>query len=317
MQGLFFPTGNIEHRMRIRQRFVRALVYYSTKAIIGFFRIFPLSFDAWIGAGLGKTAYYLLPSERHKSIKNILKAFPDKDVTWAKQQLKQSFKGFGISVMELIKLDTIVRHIDDYIRIDNFAAFDAAIKEKKGILWITGHIGNWELMPVYFAKKGYQTYVVAKGLYDPRMDNLVNGLRERYGVHPVVRGSPGSGKRILKALRSNGILGMLIDQDTDVQGVFVRFFGDTAFTPRGAADLALKAGAGVVAGFITRTAPGHHIIKLYGPVVPIKTSSYENDVMSLTQSMSDYIEQHIKQHPQDWVWMHSRWAKRPPEGHTH
>ncbi|MCL4557126.1 MAG: lysophospholipid acyltransferase family protein, partial [Deltaproteobacteria bacterium] len=156
----------------------------------------------------------------------------------------------------------------------------------------------------------------SKELYDPRMDSLTNGLRERYGVHPVLRGSPGAGKKILRALRSNAILGMLIDQDTDVQGVFVRFFGDTAFTPRGAADLAMKAGASVVAGFITRTGPGHHVIRLYGPIVPERTTTYEEDVVSLTQSMTDYIERHIRQHPSDWVWMHARWARRPTEGRS-
>ncbi len=300
--------------MRTRQRFVRSLVYYGTKSIIFFFRLFPLSFDTWLGAGLGKLAYFVLRSERTRGINNILKAFPDKDGLWARQQLKKSFEGFGRSIMELVKLDTIAKHIDDYIRVENFEAFEQSRTKGNGILWITGHIGNWELMPVYFASKGYETYVVAKGLYDPKMDKLLNDIRERYHVHPVIRGSQGSGKKILRALRSNAILGMLIDQDTDVQGVFVNFFGDTAFTPRGAADLALKAGAGVVAGFITRIDSRHHVITLHTPHIPSKSSNYENDVVSLTQSMTDTIEQHIRRHPADWVWMHSRWAKRPDAG---
>jgi KDO2-lipid IV(A) lauroyltransferase len=303
--------------MKIRQKIARALVYYGTNAVLFFFRLFPLSFDTWLGAGLGRIAYSVLKTERTKGVNNILKAFPGKDRLWAQEQLKKSFEGFGRSIMELVKLDTMVRHIDDYIRVENFGAFEQALAKGKGILWITGHIGNWELMPVYFARKGYETYVVAKQLYDPRMDGLINRIRETYGVHPVLRGSTGSGKKILRALRSNAILGMLIDQDTDVQGVFVNFFGDKAFTPRGASDLALKAGAGVVAGFITRTDHGHHVITLHDPIVPLTTSNYENDVLSLTQAMTDAIEQHIRQHPSDWVWMHSRWAKRPPAESSH
>ncbi len=303
--------------MRTRQKIARTLVYHGTNAVLFFFRLFPLSFDTWLGARLGRLAYHVLKNEREKGISNLLKAFPGKDRLWARQQLKKSFEGFGRSIMELVKLDTIVRHIDDYIHVENFDAFEQALVKGKGILWITGHIGNWELMPVYFAQKGYETYVVAKQLYDPRMDGLINGLREKYGVHPVLRGSEGSGKKILRALRSNAILGMLIDQDTDVQGVFVNFFGDKAFTPRGAADLALKAGAGIVAGFITRTDSGHHVITLHNLIVPLKTSNYEDDVAALTQAMTIAIEQHIRQHPSDWVWMHSRWAKRPPAESSH
>ncbi len=298
--------------MKIKQRFARSLVYYGTKAFLYFFGLFPLSFDTWLGAMLGKIAYHILKNDRKKAMNNILKAFPDRDELWARQQIKKSFEGFGRSIMELVKLDTIVKHIDDYIRVENFDAFELARAKGKGVIWITGHIGNWELMPLYFAQKGYDTYVVAKQLYDPRMDKLLNGLREKYGVRPVLRGSTGSGKKILKALRSNSILGMLIDQDTDVQGVFVNFFGDMAFTPRGAADLAIKVEAPIIAGFMTRIDSKHHVITLHNPIVPLKTTDYEKDVLSLTQSMTNVIEQHVRQHPQDWVWMHSRWAKRPP-----
>ena len=297
--------------MRLRQRFIRSLVYYGTRAVIGFFRMLPLGLDTRLGAVLGTMAYHALAGEREKGVDNIMKAFPDKDRAWARWQLKKSFRGFGRSVMELVKLDTIIEHIDDYISVENMDAFKAAASNGKGIIWITGHIGNWELMPVYFAQKQHRAYVVAKEIYDPRMDGLINGLRRRAGVHPILRGSEGAGKKILKALRSNAILGMVIDQDTDVQGVFVDFFGDKAFTPRGAADLAIKAGAGVVAGFITRTDAVHHVITVHGPIVPERTSDTERDVVALTQAMTDCIERHIREHPADWVWMHARWAKRP------
>lgn len=302
--------------MKIRQRAARAFVYYGTRGLLFFFRLFSLRFDSRLGAKLGAAAYYLDLPERRKAEKNIRKAFPEKERAWAHDQVKRGFESFGRSVMELIKLDTIVDHIDDYLRVENFGVFEQAYAQGKGVLWITGHIGNWELMPVYFARKGYGTYVVAKGLYDPRMDRLINSLRERYHVHPILRGSQGAGKSILRALRSNGILGMLIDQDTDVQGVFVDFFGDRAFTPRGAADLALKAGASVIAGFISRTDDLHHVITLHGPIEVPRTSDHEKDVAALTQSMTDEIERHIRQHPHDWVWMHERWAKRPPAGGT-
>lgn len=297
--------------MRLKQRLVRAFIFYGTNFIIYFFRVFPLEFDTWLGAKLGVLTYFFLKHERQKAIDNILKAFPDKNIDWAKKQLKKSFANFGRSIMELIKLDTIVKHIDKYIEVKNFELFQSAKASGKGIIWITGHIGNWELMPVYFAQKGYNTYVVAKQLYDQRMDKLLNGLRIKYGVHPVIRGSTGAGKKILKAIRSNSILGMLIDQDTDVQGVFVNFMGDLAFTPRGASDLAIKTEASVIAGFITRIDSKHHVITIHAVDLPKQTLNYEHRVLLLTQAMTEKIEQHIKQYPYDWVWMHSRWTKRP------
>ncbi len=297
--------------MKLKQRTLRAIIYYGTKALISLFNLLPYTIAVWLGARLGLLVYYVLPYERKKSIKNILKAFPEMDHKWAAMQIRETFQRLGISIMELVKIETIARHIDEYITVKNMDVLEQSIKKGAGVIWITGHIGNWELMPVYFAKKGYKVYVVAKRLYDHRIDDIINDLRRNHGVQPIIRGEQGSSKAILKALRSNSLLGMLIDQDTDVQGVYVKFFGDMAFTPRGASDLAIKAGSDVIAGFITRTGKNRHIITIHGPITYKRTSDYEKDVIGLTQEMTVLIEQHIRNHPSDWVWMHSRWAKKP------
>jgi KDO2-lipid IV(A) lauroyltransferase len=138
----------------------------------------------------------------------------------------------------------------------------------------------------------------------------VERFRSSAGLKSIWRGQPGAAKQMLRALRQGEILGLLIDQDTRVQSVFVNFFGAPASTPRAAADLALRTGAAVVVGFCQRDAQGRYQMSMRELDLP--HADGEAAVVALTAALTARIEEAIRAAPAQWVWMHQRWKTQPP-----
>jgi KDO2-lipid IV(A) lauroyltransferase len=147
--------------------------------------------------------------------------------------------------------------------------------------------------------------VVARELDDPLQQESLLRFRARFGTTTIVRGTPGAARALLASLRSGGALGMLIDQDTDVDGVFVDFFGRPAWTPVGAAELALRFGAAVLPTFVERLADGSHRGTIH-PALELPT-----DPLAATRAMTATIEAQVRRRPEQWVWLHRRWRRRP------
>jgi KDO2-lipid IV(A) lauroyltransferase len=194
------------------------------------------------------------------------------------------------------------------------ARLDAALARGQGVVFVTGHVGNWEVLARRLTLAGYRMAAVAKEASDPRTTALIEGLRRQGGLEVIWRGAPGAARQMLKTLRGNGLLGLLIDQDTSVQSVWVPFFGHLAKTPRAAADLALRTGAVPLLGFAVREGPGRYRVELHDVELP--AGDGEAAAVELTTRLTAGIEACIRRHPEQWVWMHQRWKSPPPEGGT-
>ena len=183
---------------------------------------------------------------------------------------------------------------------------EAARAAKRPIFILSGHCGNWELLAAALNARGLGMAVVARELEDPGLQAMLVDLRHRFGTPTIVRGTRGAARSLLAALRSDGALGMLIDQDTKVDGVFVPFFGRPAFTPVGAAELALRFDAAVLPTFIERLDDGTHRALIQPPL------ALPTDLTAATALMTERIEAQIRRVPAQWVWLHRRWRKQPP-----
>lgn len=194
--------------------------------------------------------------------------------------------------------------LESYVELDSAAraAIEGGLARGHGVLAVTGHIGNWELLFRRFVRAGYPAVAVGREAADARLTAWIERVRGE--GRTIWRGEAGSSRKLLRAFRENWIVAMLIDQDTKVQGVFVPFFGELAHTPRAPADLALRTGAAVVAVFIHRREGGGHRITTR-PVAP------SGDPGTLTAAMTAAIEAEIRACPEEWVWMHRRWKTRP------
>ncbi len=158
---------------------------------------------------------------------------------------------------------------------------------------------------------GIPMSTVVRRVYDPRLDRVMTDLRSRFGTEVIHRG-PSAGRDLLRSLLKNRVLGLLIDQDIrDLTGAFVPFFGRPAWTPTGAATMAIRAERPIVPAFTHRRADGRHIVEVHRPLPFPESGSTEEKVHRLTAAATAAIEQQVRKHPEQWVWMHRRWRTQP------
>jgi KDO2-lipid IV(A) lauroyltransferase len=166
-------------------------------------------------------------------------------------------------------------------------------------------------MAQFASMAGYPVNVVATRIYDHRLNNLILQFRSNKDVKTIFRDDPLVGKKIMKVLKKGEIIGLLIDQDTKVDGVYIKFFNQLCYTPAGAAILARRTGAPVLLSTIHRNCNEKHVIKFSPPFKTICTSDAQNDTTLNTQLYTNLIEAAIRKNPDQWVWMHQRWKSKP------
>jgi KDO2-lipid IV(A) lauroyltransferase len=188
-----------------------------------------------------------------------------------------------------------------------------ALEEGRGAIAATAHCGNWEMLNAHIQVAGLPLTIAVRQLDSPGLDLLATAIRSRFGGEVVPRGRD-AGRRLVGALMRNRINGLLIDQDIrDVPGVFVPFFNRLAWTPSGAANLALRIGCPTLPTFIHRRPDMSHHIVIHPPLPVPSGGDFEDRVTELTAAATAAIERQIRAYPEQWVWMHRRWRTRPPD----
>lgn len=281
------------------------------------FQLLGVRFARILGRNLGHLAFHLLIKERQKMITHLAIAFPEKFLHDLLLLAKSTFAHFGTAIADIANTDTIIKHLDSYVYMSESSkkVLDTIQSLDRGTIFISGHLGNWEMLALYMSQKGYTVSTVVKELYDSRINQLMTNYRQKAGIRLIVRKKDGQMTQILKALGQAGIVGFIIDQDLRKNGVFVPFFGKPAYTPKGAAQIALKKNLPVVHGFCVLESDGKYQLHVEPPVTLIKTDNLENDIIQNTANFTQIIETYIKRYPNQWVWMHKRWHTKPETSH--
>ncbi|MEW5737872.1 MAG: lysophospholipid acyltransferase family protein [Myxococcota bacterium] len=294
------------------KRFRRAVRYVFVRALVGALSLLPVKWAAGLGERVGALAAVLARRERRKALASLARAFPEKPEAERLALMKACFRHLGRMAGELVCVRQIDARVDEWVdwTPDSRAAFDECLGRKKGVVFVTGHVGNWELLARRAGLAGYPVFTIAREASDPRTTALIERFRSSGGVRPIWRGRTSAAKEMLRTLKQGSFLGLLIDQDTRVQSVWVPFFGHLAKTPRAAADLALRTGAAVMTGFCHRVDKHRYRIVMREVQVPDGDGD-DAQVTALTAALTKGIEDAIREHPEQWVWMHERW-KSPP-----
>jgi len=267
----------------------------------------------YIGSILGVLAYYIVRKERLKTLANLRLAFgEEKSEEEIERIAREVFVNLGKNLIELVNFPKINKsNVDALIEDKGLGKIDKALRRGKGAIIMLSHFGNWELLGAYMTTKGYNGPVIARRLRFEKYDRLLNELRASKNIEVIYRDE--SPKKILKALRNNGIIGILADQDMDaVQGVFVDFFGKLAYTPVAPVTIAMATGARMLPCFLVRQGSKRAFV-VEDPIELEITGNKQRDIMVNTQKWSKFLESYIRKYPSQWVWMHRRWKTRPAE----
>lgn len=289
----------------------RTLRYGLLRAALAVLGRLPLGWAQALGRAVGSAAFHLAPGERRKALASLTVAFPEMSDEARLDLARRNFRHLGTAAMEMAVAPRLGARFDTLVDCtgDALAAMERAAASGKGGVCVAAHLGNWELHAWGVARRGLPLHAVGKENVDPRLTRLIDRFRASGGVRNIWRGQPGAAVALLRALRKGELLGILIDQDTNVQNVFVPFFGRPAATPRAAADLVLRTGALALVCFIYKRPDGTYRATSEEVEVP-QTGDTERDAVELTARFTARIEAAIRAHPEQWVWMHQRWKTK-------
>jgi len=261
---------------------------------------------------LARMVYLLHGRLRRVGLRNLEIAFPEKTVAERQQIVKALFTHLGRQLAEFCLLPRYTpENVSETVIYDGFANYDAARARGKGVVFLTAHLGGWELGSFVHSLNGYPLHIVVRALDNPYVDRLVDRYRTLHGNATLDKlDSP---RGLLAALRAGETVGILIDQNiTPPQGVFVDFFGHKACTASGLAKVALRTDAAVVPGFtIWDEQLGKYRIRFDPALQLVRSGDEEADIVANTALFTRVIEDYARRHPEQWLWVHRRWKTRP------
>lgn len=290
-----------------------SLEYAAAWMGVKFLGLLPRPAARFVGATFAAAAYAVRTPLRRAAMFNLRLAFPD----WTDAQRRRAIRGMirqiGWMAGEFSQFPKYTREsIERVVVVDGFENFDAARRRGKGVLFLTGHMSAWELAPFAQALYGYPLHFLVRPIANRRVDALINGYRSRAGNQPIDKNR--SARAILKVLGDGGTVGVLADHNTDLEeSVFVDFFGVAASTTSGLARIALRTDAAVVPGFLSWDPARRKYRLRFEPAVELaRTGNEESDVVENTARFTRVIEDFVRAHPDQWLWVHRRWKTRPP-----
>lgn len=264
-----------------------------------------------IGIVLGDVARILDGRHREIARRNLRMAFgADRSNEEIDSIIRDVFRNIGQTAAEFFQIPTLTHEkLPEIIAFERMETLDECLRAGKGVVLVASHFGNWELMAAAGVLRGYKISAVARPLDDAHLDEIVREIRESSGLQIIPRRI--SALAVVRRLKRNEVVGILADQNTRKQNVFVNFFGIRAATTPGPALLALRTGAALVPVFMLREAPGKHRLIVEKPIEVVRTGNQEADVVATTQKCVDILEEYINKYPSQWFWVHRRWRTRP------
>lgn len=247
-----------------------------------------------------------VPKLRRVAQRNVVLAMPELDEIARWRLVNASFCSLARLMVTLARMPSITaQNISSWIRYDGIEHFHAAKQRGRGVLFATAHLGNWELSAFAHGLLTEPMHVVVRALDNPLLDAEAARLRTLSGNRVIEKRDFARG--ILRALGRNEAVGILIDQNVAAdEGVFVPFFGIPACVSTGIAKIAARSGAPIIPGFALWSAEENRYILKFFP--PMQASG---DVGADTRRIHAHLEDVIRAHPGQWLWMHRRWKTRP------
>jgi KDO2-lipid IV(A) lauroyltransferase len=274
-------------------------------------RLLPYGWLRVPGQALGLFCYVSMPRYRRVARANLRRAYGDR---WSERQIsdtaRRSFCELGTTVIEALWMPRLDRdELHRLVCLEGREHLDGALERGRGAILVSAHYGNWEIMAPRLVDAGYRISTIVRDADDPGINRVLNEIRVGAGQRILPRS--GATRPALACLRRNEVLALLLDQNTLKGGVFVDFFGVPAATAAGPATLAVRTGAPLVPLFCIREPDRTHRIRVLPPLYPAKGEDTGAEIVRLTASVTQAIEEQVRARPEQWTWLHNRWKLRP------
>ena len=264
------------------------------------------------GNGVSRLVWHLLPRLRRYAMINLRLAFPELSESEREQIARGSYRSLGRLLAEISQFPRLnPQNIGELVVYDGLEHYLAALATGRGVIFLTGHIGAWELSVYAHSVHGYPSSFLARRIDNPLIERIAERYRTMYGNRSIDKQH--GVREVIRTLKSGGVVGILADLNAlRDEGVFCDFFGTPASTTIGVATLALRTDAVVLPGYLTwDESSGRHTLHFEPPVETIRTGDRETDVQTNTARYTRILEGIIRRHPDQWLWIHRRWRTRP------
>ncbi|MFH1867456.1 MAG: ELM1/GtrOC1 family putative glycosyltransferase [Candidatus Omnitrophota bacterium] len=287
------------------------LLLFLAKGLSFLFRAMPVSLALFIARRVGELSMFFNTKRRRIAYANLRSVFADRySPGELKNILKRTYANLGQGLVDVLLLPKMgKKYVERYIKFENFHYPEEVLKEGNGLIFLTGHFGSWESPNAGLPYKGVACKAIAKEQKPFLINELLNSYRESQGDKIISKGP--AVREAIRALRANGIVGMLVDQDAGKNGIFVELFGRKASWHRGVMEMAIKTGASIIPGFAIREKGPHLIFRL---TKPIRFAAHGNKDEMIKEGFRQYVaslEAVIREYPEQWLWQHRRWKSTP------
>lgn len=296
-----------------RNKWIDLLQYVGLRVVAMSMHCWPVELNLSLARGLGSVVYALDRKHRDRALGNLKRSFPRMLETERRRLARQSMQQLFMLFVEvlfttrLIRLDTIPQRV----RLRNFEpVLRLLLQRGRGLLMLTGHYGNWEVLGYVLATLGFQTTSVARPLDNPYVNRWLLGVRERMGQRIIAK--KGATEEVTRVLEAHGAVGFIADQNAGPKGVFVDFFGRKASTYKSIGLLAMQYEAPVVVGYARRLDDRFRFeVGVQDIIHPQDWRDQPDPLLYITQRYTAAIEEAVRHDPGQYLWVHRRWKSRP------
>lgn len=289
------------------------LEYAALRGAVGVLAPLGVEAAAAVGAGIATLAWAPLRIRRGVAERQIAAAFPELDRASVERIARESYRNLGRVALEatLLARKGARAVLERFRDSPDWSVVDRALGRGHGLIFVSGHLGNWELSGAYIAARGVPFHAIARGMANPLSDGFFRRTRERLGMH--IMHDQDAVRRVPRVLAAGETVGILSDQATvGLASTFVPFFGRPAKTPRGAAVFALRCDAPIVYVQAVRHDDGRY--EFTAEELPVAHSGdRERDVEDTIRRFSEALERMVRRYPGQYFWQHRRWKHQPPD----
>jgi KDO2-lipid IV(A) lauroyltransferase len=297
-----------------RNLFMDWLAYFALRILVILIYLFDVQTNLNTACFLGRVLWKRYHRGRKRALDNLHASFPEKSEQWIRKTGKRSFEHIVMLAMDTLFTSRLVKKSNwrDYSQFKNAEKLKWLAKEGRGILMLTGHYGNFEIMGYMLGLFGFNVYSLARPLDNKFISRYLYGVRERVGQKIIDK--KGAANLMDQLISSGAALGFIADQDAGRKGIFVDFFGRKASTYKSIGLLAITNNIPIAVAYSRRVDNRFYFeIGVNRIIFPEEWAEKDDPLEWVTAEYTKAIEKFVRQDPSQYWWLHRRWKHQPKE----